>query len=97
MFLEIVNPERVLFAGDILSVTLPGTYGEFQILENHAPIATSLSNGLITFETKGLTAADLNNLPKEFNNIDGKGKQLSISVMLGTLEMKDNKATILLG
>ena len=59
MFLEIITPEKKVFAGDVNSVQLPGTAGEFQILNNHAPIISTLqkgkvkvkdSNGLQTFE-----------------------------------------------
>ena len=48
MFLEIITPDKKLFEGDIKSVTLPGSNGSFQILDNHAPIVSSLdANGVI--------------------------------------------------
>ena len=45
MFLEIVSPEATLFSGEVSSVTLPGSEGEFQILENHASIVSTLTKG----------------------------------------------------
>jgi F-type H+-transporting ATPase subunit epsilon len=42
MFLEIVTPEASIFQGEVESVTVPGTEGEFQMLENHAPIVSLL-------------------------------------------------------
>jgi len=47
MTLEILTPEKEIFKGDIKSVTLPGTLGEFQILNQHAPIISTLTNGSI--------------------------------------------------
>ena len=47
MFLEIVSPEKTLFTGDVKSVHVPGTEGSFQILDNHAPIVSTLKKGSI--------------------------------------------------
>ena len=47
MTLEIITPEKKLFSGEINSVKFPGTNGEFEILNNHAPIISTLSNGEI--------------------------------------------------
>ena len=33
--LKIVSPERIEFEGDVESVLVPGTLGQFQILVNH--------------------------------------------------------------
>ena len=47
MKLEIITPEKNIFEGEVNSVKLPGTNGEFEILNNHAPIVSTLSNGQI--------------------------------------------------
>jgi len=47
MLLDILTPEKLLFEGEIKSVKLPGTNGEFEILNNHAPIISTLSKGEI--------------------------------------------------
>ena len=47
MYLEIVSPEATLFAGDVTAVTVPGVDGEFQMLENHAPIVSLLQQGKV--------------------------------------------------
>ncbi len=44
---EIVTPEKVLFNGRASSVTVPGSKSPFQILYNHAPIVSSLDQGII--------------------------------------------------
>ena len=47
MTLEIITPEKELFNGEITSVKLPGTNGGFEILNNHAPIISTLCKGKI--------------------------------------------------
>ena len=48
MILEIITPERELFKGEVNSVKFPGTDGEFGVLNNHAPIISTLTKGTIT-------------------------------------------------
>jgi F-type H+-transporting ATPase subunit epsilon len=43
--LEIIAPNRVVFQGDVTSVSAPGTRGSFQVLYNHAPFLSSLTPG----------------------------------------------------
>ena len=52
MKLEIVTPEQLVFSGEVSLVTVPGTSGRFTILENHAPIISSLTKGVITYRVK---------------------------------------------
>ena len=52
MFLEILSAEEKIFSGEVKSVILPGTDGEFQILNNHAPIISSLTTGTIRYSDK---------------------------------------------
>ena len=47
MHLEILTPEKKLFEGEITGVKLPGVMGSFEILNNHAPIISALSDGEI--------------------------------------------------
>lgn len=49
--LKIVTPERVEFDGNIKSITVPGTKGSFEVLENHAPIISSLEKGVVEYTT----------------------------------------------
>ena len=45
MKVTVVSPESILFKGEAQSVFVPGTSGQFEILENHAPIISSLEKG----------------------------------------------------
>lgn len=45
---SLVSPERVLLSEQVQSVTVPGADGEFGVLKNHAPILSSLQDGVAT-------------------------------------------------
>ena len=48
MRIEIITPEKTVFEGEVASVKVPGKKGSFQVLKDHAPIVSTLENGLIT-------------------------------------------------
>lgn len=47
MNLEIITPEKKLYEGVVKLVRVPGTKGSFAILNNHAPIISTLEKGKI--------------------------------------------------
>lgn len=47
---EIITPLGVIYQGDIKSVTLPGSEGEFGVLKGHAALISSLRSGVIDIE-----------------------------------------------
>lgn len=47
--LKIVSPEKVVYDGDTESVVVPGMLGKFEILSNHAPIISSLTEGVVEY------------------------------------------------
>lgn len=49
--LKIVSPEKVVFQGEVVSVLAPGTLGSFEILNDHAPIISSLEEGQVEYTT----------------------------------------------
>ena len=51
MKLTIVTPEKTIYDGEAISVAVPGTKGAFEVLDNHAPIISSLQGGVITVKT----------------------------------------------
>mgnify|MGYP003396533484 FL=1 len=53
MNLEIITPDKKVFAGAADAVTLPGSEGQFQVLNNHAPLVSTLSRGNVVIDTKG--------------------------------------------
>jgi F-type H+-transporting ATPase subunit epsilon len=44
---DLVSPEKLLFAGDVRQVDLPGSEGDLGVLANHAPLVTALRPGII--------------------------------------------------
>ena len=52
MFLEILSAEEKIFSGEVDSIIFPGSGGQFQILNNHAPIISSLTKGEIKYKEK---------------------------------------------
>jgi len=52
MDLEIITPDQELFSGKARSVQVPGSKGSFAILNNHAPIISSLDKGKINILTQ---------------------------------------------
>jgi len=54
MKVYILTPTSQLFEGDARAVIVPGVQGQFEILERHAPIVSSLSKGMVTVtDTQG--------------------------------------------
>jgi F-type H+-transporting ATPase subunit epsilon len=47
MNIVILSPEKQLFSGPVKSVKVPGASGSFEMLDNHAPIVSSLEAGQI--------------------------------------------------
>lgn len=43
--LDIVTPEKTMFSGNVVSVTAPGSEGQFQVLAGHAPFLSLLAIG----------------------------------------------------
>lgn len=52
MNLELISPNKKLFAGEIFLVKVPGTKGSFEVLNNHIPIISTLDKGEIKIITK---------------------------------------------
>ncbi|HEY8783593.1 MAG TPA: ATP synthase F1 subunit epsilon [Mucilaginibacter sp.] len=47
MTLEILTPDKTIYEGEATSVNLPGTMGFFEIMNNHAPIISTLEDGKV--------------------------------------------------
>jgi F-type H+-transporting ATPase subunit epsilon len=51
--LDIITPDRTVFTGEASSVTFPGSEGQFQVLNDHAPLVSTLARGPVTIATSG--------------------------------------------
>ena len=90
MHLEIVSPEATLFSGEVVSVTVPGLMGEFQMLENHAPIVSLLAEGEVKIQGNLEIAEEF-----EDRFVSGEKGQKILKIRSGTLELKDNRIVLL--
>jgi len=47
MHISVLTPDKEIFDGKITSVKVPGVSGQFEVLNNHAPIVSALSEGQV--------------------------------------------------
>jgi len=90
MYLEIVSPEATLFSGEVTSVAVPGVNGNFEMLNNHAPIVSLLKEGFVKITGNIVLDEAVQN---KFTTGDKNTTLLKIES--GTIEMKDNKVIVL--
>ena len=89
MYLEIVSPEAKLFSGEVESLTVPGASGSFQVLNNHAPIVSTLTKGQVKIQ---------GNIKLDETNeglFSQEGTNTFFEIQSGTLEMCENKVILL--
>lgn len=60
LHLKIVSPAKVEYNGEVECVNVPGTQGSFEILQDHAPIISSLEEGVVTYRTSNGEDKELN-------------------------------------
>jgi F-type H+-transporting ATPase subunit epsilon len=90
MILEIVSPEAKLLETEVELVTVPGINGEFQMLNNHAPIVSILVEGSVRFKGDAVT------IEEEFEDKFSRNDQeYMLAIKSGTIEMKEDKIIIL--
>ena len=53
MKLQIISTDGIIFDGEATKVTLPGALGLFTILENHASLLSTLTKGVMEYESAG--------------------------------------------
>ncbi|TRZ45817.1 F0F1 ATP synthase subunit epsilon [Robertkochia solimangrovi] len=90
MYLEIVTPEATLFKGEVNSVAVPGVDGEFQMLNNHAPIVSILGKGKVKIYGDVAIAGQYAD-----RFIKGEKNETVLLINNGTVEMNENKVIVL--
>tara|TARA_B100000787_G_C16117719_1_gene261169 strand:- start:269 stop:562 length:294 start_codon:yes stop_codon:yes gene_type:complete len=95
MFLEIVTPEAILFSSEVDLFSAPGIDGDFQILDNHAPIVSILKEGILKIHVHSQDHLVLDDLHGKLEAHADDEKVLTLVINSGTLELKDNKAVVL--
>ena len=90
MFLEIVTPEQIVFKAEVTSVAVPGIDGEFQLLNNHAPVISLLVEGNVKIDASNL---DEDNAKIVEKNTDDN--RWNYKIKGGVIEVKNNKVIVL--
>ena len=52
---ELVTPERLLRSEEVHMVVVPGSEGEFGVLEGHAPFMSTIRNGELAIYRNGMS------------------------------------------
>lgn len=91
MKLNVITPSAKIFDGEVISVSLPGQDGIFQVLNNHTAIISSLTIGEVIIElvenTKDASYNEMIQI-KDQNHI-------IISIKGGVAELINNELIIL--
>lgn len=91
MNIKILTPEHVIFDGEINSVLLPGKNGDFQVMNNHVAIVSSLVAGKVKLYTSQIASEYSKFFHKEKEN----ESVYSFVVKSGVIEFNNNKGIIL--
>jgi len=90
MKLEILTPDAKLYHGEVSYVQIPGIDGELGVLNNHAPLITSLGDGHIKIKTDSEPTEILKDRAGEAADFD-----YAFHVTGGTVEVLNNSVVIL--
>lgn len=93
--LQIITPEYVIFDGEVDSVIVPGKKGQFQMLENHAAIVSTLEAGRIEIHTHTTEFIDYKTTEGKLEMSPSDSKIMYLSIEGGVVEMNNNKCIIL--
>ena len=80
MFLEIITPDEKVFEGEVDSATFPGSDGSFQVLNDHAPLMSTLGNGELKYK---------------ITSKDKKTTETILDVEGGVVEVLNNRVIVL--
>ncbi len=70
---ELVTPEKLVRSEDVYMVVVPGTEGDFGVLEGHAPFMSTIRDGeLAIYKTQGSTPETIR-LEGGFAEVNGVG------------------------
>jgi len=95
MNISILTPDKEIFQGTVISVKVPGTSGEFQVFKNHAPIVSSLENGVITLVTSGGAYKYFDEEAGTIKEGAESGKTIKFNIGGGFIEVLNNEISLL--
>ena len=96
MNITVLTPDREIFAGPIKSIKVPGVKGEFQVLQNHAPIVSALSAGKVTIVTGAGEYRYYDLGKKELIEGSQADQKIVFQADAGFIEVLNNEVSLLL-
>ncbi|WP_174285135.1 ATP synthase F1 subunit epsilon [Sphingomonas bacterium] len=70
---ELVTPERLVRSEAVHMVTVPGTEGDFGVLEGHAPIMSTVRDGALLIFRSEKSEPEMITIRGGFAEIDDRG------------------------
>ncbi len=70
---ELVTPEKLLRSEEVHMVTVPGTEGDFAVLEGHAPFMSTIRDGQILIQKSAGAAPEAIAIRGGFAEVSDKG------------------------
>ena len=70
---ELVTPARLYRSEDVYMVVVPGTEGDFGVLENHAPVLSTIRDGALQVYKSEGAAPEMIEIRGGFAEVDAKG------------------------
>lgn len=95
MNITVLTPDKEVFKGKIISVKVPGTVGQFQVLKNHAPIVSSLAEGEIKIVTSSGEHQYYDEASNSIKTAEESGKAYTFSIKKGFIEVLNNEVSLL--
>ena len=95
MIISVLTPDRTIFTGNISSLTLPGTEGMFQVLDNHAPLVASLSAGRVELTTAAGAFQYYDSEAEAMAEDGTPNRRLTFSIDRGFVEVLNNEVNLL--
>jgi F-type H+-transporting ATPase subunit epsilon len=70
---ELVTPERLVRSDDVYMVTVPGSEGDFAVLEGHAPLMSTIRDGELLVQKSANAAPEAIAIRGGFAEVNARG------------------------
>ena len=70
---ELVTPERLVRSEEVYSVTVPGSEGDFGVLEHHAPLMSTIRDGALAIYKTEKGEPELLSIQGGFAEVNAQG------------------------
>lgn len=95
MNISVLTPDKEIFLGSVSSVKVPGSLGQFQVLNGHAPIVSSLDAGEVILQTTVGEHKIFNNEKGSIETVADKGRKITFRIDGGFIEVLNNEISLL--